>query len=150
MLDATCTRTKPADRQPYTFGVPRPPRKPNPQRPAQGARLLAFRKAAGLSQQELAELVGETQGNISFWERADKPPRSDVLPKLARALRVSVEELLGEEAKDLETPSLAQLSGPLGHVQRAFDEVRKLPRRQQQKIVEFVVAFVNEYKRKAS
>ncbi|MEO6602108.1 MAG: hypothetical protein ABIQ16_19665 [Polyangiaceae bacterium] len=35
-------------------------------------------------------------------------------------------------------------------VQRAFEEVRKLPRKQQRKVVGFVVAFVNELKRKAS
>ena len=130
--------------------MPRHPQKPRPQRPAQGARLLALRKAAKLSQEELARLVGETQGNISFWERTDKPPRSDVLPKLARVLRVSVEELLGEKADEAETLPEADLPGPHGQVQRAFDEVRKLPRRQQLKIAEFVTAFVNEYRRKAS
>jgi transcriptional regulator with XRE-family HTH domain len=119
-------------------------------RPQQGARLVNLRKAAGLSQQELAELIGETQGNISFWERTDKPPRSDILPKMAKALGVSVEELLGEEAVNPAIQPLGLTSGPAGHVQRAFDEVRTLPRRQQQKVVEFVFAFVNEYRRKAS
>ena len=42
------------------------------------------------------------------------------------------------------------LSGPVGQVERASEVVRKLPRRQQLKLVEFVFAFVNEYNRKAS
>lgn len=119
-------------------------------RPTQGARLLALRKAAGLSQTQLAERVGETQGNISFWERTDKPPRSDILPKLARVLGVSVEALLGVRDDAPEAPPLAPGPGRTGELQRAFEEARKLPRRQQQKVVEFVIAFVNEHKRKAS
>jgi hypothetical protein len=35
-------------------------------------------------------------------------------------------------------------------VQRTFDEVRKLPRKQQRKIIETVQALVEQYKRKAS
>jgi transcriptional regulator with XRE-family HTH domain len=133
----------------YNLGVPRGPKKRSP-RPAQGAKLLALRKAAGLSQAKLAELVGETQGNISFWERSDKPPRSDILPKLAKVLGVRVETLLGETDDVPAMPSLASGPGRTGELQRAFEEARKLPRRQQQKVVEFVIAFVNEYKRKAS
>jgi len=35
-------------------------------------------------------------------------------------------------------------------VQQLFREVAKLPRRQQDKVVEFVSAFIDQYKRKAS
>lgn len=134
--------------RPYTALVPRSPKKSRPQ---QGARLLALRKAAGLSQAELARLVGETQENISFWERSDKPPRSDVLPKLARVLGVRVDALLGADpAASAQPPPLAAGPGPASQVQRIFEEVRKLPRRQQQKVVEVVSAIVNEFKRKAS
>ena len=129
--------------------MPRKSRKPTP-RPQQGARLRALRKAAKLSQAELAALVGEQQPAISFWERSDKPPRSDVLAKMAKALGVTIEDILGEHAAAPSPPPLADLPGPAGQVQKAFEEVRKLPRRQQQKVVEFVFAFVNEYKRKAS
>ncbi len=132
---------------PYSPPMGRKLRKP---RPTQGARLLALRNAAGLSQTELARLVGETQANISFWERTDKPPRSDVLPKLAKVLGVSLEALLGDLAAPQKLPSLTSAPGPAGQVQRAFEEVRRLPRRQQQKIIDVVLAFVNEHKRKAS
>ena len=132
---------------PYIPVMGRKLRKP---RPAQGARLLALRKTAGLSQAGLARLVGETQANISFWERTDKPPRSDVLPKLASVLGVPIEALLGEHAAPQQLPQLASAPGPSGQVQRAVEEVRRLPRRQQQKIIDVVFAFVNEHKRKAS
>src|SRR6185503_3765160 len=48
--------------------------------------LVALRKAAGLSQAELAKLVRVSPKTIGFWETSPIPPRSDVLPLLARAL----------------------------------------------------------------
>lgn len=133
----------------YTAPVPRKPKKSRP-RPAQGARLLALRKAAGLTQAELARLVAETQVNISFWERTDKPPRSDVLPRMAKVLGVPIDALLGDRAAAPQPPPLSVGPGPVSQVQHAFEEVRRLPKKQQRKVVEFVLAFVNEYKRKAS
>jgi transcriptional regulator with XRE-family HTH domain len=62
------------------------PRSLTKPRPPQGAHLAALRQAAGLSQSALATRVGESQQNIAFWEQSDKPPRSDVLPRLARVL----------------------------------------------------------------
>jgi transcriptional regulator with XRE-family HTH domain len=131
---------------PYTAPVPRNPKPSKGPRPRQGAHLLALRKAAGLTQIELAKFLDIPQANIAFWEWSDKPPRSDLLPKMAKALAVSVEDLLVTTRSDA---ALAKRPGPVGEVQRAFEEVRSLPRKQQRKVVEFVFAFVNEYKRKA-
>jgi len=120
---------------------PAMPRTLSKSRPASGARLVALRKAAALTQAELAVLVGEKQQNIAFWEQSDKPPRSDVLPKLADALGVSLQTLLGAKHK----PSRRQ-GGPVGNVRRLFEEVSRLPRRKQQKVIEFVSAFVSQHK----
>jgi transcriptional regulator with XRE-family HTH domain len=111
-------------------------------RPAQAARLVALRKAAGLSQAELARLVDEPQANIAYWERTEKPPRSDVLPKLADVLGVRIEELL-----DVQAPPARR--APAGQARRLFEEVQKLPRRQQQKVLDVVSAIVEQFKRKA-
>jgi transcriptional regulator with XRE-family HTH domain len=112
-------------------------------RPKQGARLAALRRAAGLSQTELAQLVGEPQQNIAFWEQSEKPPRSDVLPKLARVLGVRVEQIL-----EGELPA-SRRAGPVGKVQKLFEEVSTLPRKQQDRIAETVSALVAQYKRGA-
>jgi len=48
---------------------------------------VADRRAAiGLSQRELAELVGTTQSAIARLERGGRPPRIDTLLKIAEAL----------------------------------------------------------------
>jgi transcriptional regulator with XRE-family HTH domain len=127
---------------PYPLGVARGRRLSKP-RPRQGARLAAFRQAAGLTQIELAKLIGESQQNVAFWEQSEKPPRSDVLPKMAKVLGVRVEALLGEEIPRFHR------SGPVGRVQKIFEEVSKLPRRQQDRIAETVSALVAQYKRGA-
>lgn len=119
------------------------PRTLSKPRPVQGTHLLELRKAANLSQAELAELVGETQRNIAYWEQSDKPPRSDVLPKLAEVLGIRVENLLLPESQ------LRRRGGPVGKVRRVFEEVSRLPKREQNKIVETVSALVNQYRRTA-
>jgi transcriptional regulator with XRE-family HTH domain len=101
--------------------------------------LAQLRKEAGLSQYELARLVGVPQSNIAYWELSDKPPRSEIIPRLAKLLGVSAESLLnGREVK-------RKRNGPVGKTKKAFEEVSKLPRRQQDKIVEFVSALVSQY-----
>lgn len=113
-------------------------RKLTRRRPAQGTKLAALRKAAGLSQYELADLVRVSQSAIAFWEVSNTPPRSSALPKLAKALGVKVENLLNGNT------SLNKTRGPKGKLRRLFEEVSKLPRGQQAKVIEFVSAFVDK------
>ena len=77
-----------------------------------------------------------------FWEQSDKPPRSDVLPKLAEALGVNIQALLSENG----VIAIKKKGGPNGKLRKIFEEASSLPRRQQEKIAEFVSAFVNQYK----
>jgi len=112
-------------------------------RPKQGARLAALRRAAGLTQVELAQLVGESQQNIAFWEQSEKPPRSGVLPKLAKVLGVRVEQILEGEIPQ------TRRAGPVGKVQKIFEQVSTLPRKQQERTVETVSALVAQYQRGA-
>ena len=108
----------------------------NRTRPVCGARLAALRKAAGLSQKDLAEHIGVAASNVGFWELHDKPPRSDLLPKLAKVLGVSIDDILGTVSR--QKPS----GGPAGRAKRVLDNLSKLPRRQQQKIVDVVEALI--------
>jgi predicted transcriptional regulator len=49
-------------------------------------RVAARRQEKGLSQRELAELVGTTQSAIARLERGGRPPRIDTLLRIADAL----------------------------------------------------------------
>ena len=97
-----------------------------------------LREAAGLSVRELAKQIGESHTNVSYWERSGQIPRSDVLAPMAKALGVTVHDLLGE-------PKPSRTATPGGKLGQVFDQVTKLPRRQQDKIIEVVQALVAQH-----
>jgi transcriptional regulator with XRE-family HTH domain len=57
-------------------------------------RLKAARRAAGLTQAQLAEQIGVSQGRISAWEQGTRRPDASRLHRLASALDVDVLTLL--------------------------------------------------------
>ena len=59
-------------------------------------KILYYRKAAKLSQEELAERVGVSRQAVSKWELGDATPEVDKLLALAKAFGVTTDELLGE------------------------------------------------------
>ena len=56
-------------------------------------RLAQRRKAIGLSQERLAEALGVDRSTVVRWERAETDPQPWHRPRLAAALKLSVEEL---------------------------------------------------------
>jgi len=69
-------------------------RKPNTRRDVYGAWLHHHRRERGLTQQEVAKLTGIPQTTLAFWERTGKLTGRESILKLAKALGVSVSELL--------------------------------------------------------
>ncbi|MBL9169924.1 MAG: helix-turn-helix transcriptional regulator [Verrucomicrobiales bacterium] len=121
----------------YTEGMRKSDEKIN--RPPLAQRLVELRLAAGLTQTQLAKQLGVSHSNIAFWELKGTPPRGEVLPALAQALAVSVDELLGVK------PLKPKRQAAKGRLQQVFEAASKLPRRQQDKVAEFVEAFVNQH-----
>jgi transcriptional regulator with XRE-family HTH domain len=105
---------------------------------ANESRLRQLREAAGLSVRELARQIGESNTNVSYWERSGQIPRSDVLLPMAKALGVTVEELLGE-------PRPKRVVSPGGRSRQLFEAVSKMPRRQQEKILDILEPFVRQH-----
>ena len=107
-------------------------------RTAFGKRLAEARERVGLSQTELGEKLGLSQRAVAHWERRSTALRPDQLDALVKVLNVSVDELVsGNGRRPMET-------GPKGKVRQVFEAVSRLPRRQQEKIVEVVEAFVEK------
>ena len=119
----------------------RPTNKP---RSALGQRITEAREQAGISQAQLAERLGVTQPTVAYWERKAINLRSDVLTKIAHKLGVSTDEILGTKP-----PSRTQAAKPAGKARSVFDAVSRLPRRQQEKIVEVVEAMVEKHSKAA-
>ena len=62
-----------------------------------GENIIKFRKAKGLSQEKVAEVLGVSRQAVTKWESNISRPSSDNLIKLADTLGVSVEVLLGSD-----------------------------------------------------
>lgn len=101
-----------------------------------GERLVALRQLRGYSQTQLAESIGVSQQALAGWERSTTALRPDDITKLALTLNVSSDELLGLETKP------KRKGGPVGKAQQVFESVSKLPRHQQEKIVDIVETLI--------
>ena len=101
-----------------------------------GQRLHALREQAGLSQQQLADRIGLTQRAYAYWERHPVALRPDQLLKVAEALNVSVEDLVGSNG------TRKRGSGPTGKMRQLFEAASRLPRNQQQKIAAIIEPFI--------
>lgn len=62
-----------------------------------GKNLKRERKRAGITMDELANQVGVTQPQISFYERNINVPSIEKLEAIAHALNVPISKLLGED-----------------------------------------------------
>ena len=114
-------------------------RPPNIPRSELGRKLFDARKKAGLSQKEVAAALGVTQQYVAGWERQGKSLRLELLIKLAEILNTSIDDLMGtNEAKP-------RSSMPTGRLRKTFERASRLSRRQQDKIAEFLDAFVEKY-----
>ena len=109
----------------------------------QVSHLRKIREASGLSIRELARQLEQQPTNISFWERTGKLPKPEVLLPMAEVLGVSVEELLG-------APKPRRAKTPGGRLGQTFDELGKLPRRKQAKILDVVEALLAQEEAQAS
>lgn len=58
-----------------------------------------LRKEKGLTQQEVADIVGITATGVSYWESGNAVPNTETLNKLANYFGVTVNYLLGVKDK---------------------------------------------------
>lgn len=59
-----------------------------------------YRKERGLTQEELAQILGLSFQAVSKWENAHTMPDISLLPQLSRTLEVSIDKLLGYVTQD--------------------------------------------------
>ncbi len=74
-----------------------------------GRRIATLRKTKGLTQMELAHQTGTTRRTIAYYECQSRHVPANLLVPIAKALRISVDELLGikkEEIRSIEHAAL--------------------------------------------
>ena len=75
-----------------------------------GNRIKAARKAKGLSQSELSELIDRSVGYMSYIETGSKKPSLETLIQIANALDVTIDELLSDNLVASSTVSNTQIN----------------------------------------
>lgn len=98
-----------------------------------GDQITRLRKEQHLTQAQLAESLGISQQLVGFYERGARRIPVDLLPKAARILGVSVEELLGLKAENGKR-------GPTPKLQRQLERISALPRAKQRFVMEMLDA----------
>ena len=64
-----------------------------------GKRLKALRECRGLTQKQLANILGIEERSVSRYEETDALPRVDTAVKIAKFLGISVEEMVEGETE---------------------------------------------------
>jgi transcriptional regulator with XRE-family HTH domain len=104
-----------------------------------GERLQAIRKARGLTQVQLAEAAGTTQRAISYYETEAGFPPSPAVIDLAKALKVTTDELLG-----LRPPKVERVNddSEARRQWKRFQMVTTLPERDQKAVIRLINSLV--------
>lgn len=112
------------------------PKQTTPETRRFGQRLTELRKAAGYTQQELADEVGVSRRMIAYYEGQSAHPPTTLLPTIARALNVSTDELLGvSSAKTVSRRRDTRL-------QRRLQQIAQLPPEERRQLLQLVDTYI--------
>lgn len=98
-----------------------------------GQRLAKLRKEQNITQVQLAETLGIAQQTLAHYEVGRLRVAVAMLPTLAKALSVSIEELLGEEAAGTRGKR-----GPSSRLEQQLEQIALLPRAKQRFVIEML------------
>ncbi len=111
-----------------------------------GERLAELRKAAGFTQVELAQDLGISQRMVAYYESPNASPPANLLPRIAAALGITIDELFGKPAKR----RLAKQDGD-SRLRRRLLAIEKLGVTEKRQVLQLLDAFIErgQLKRKA-
>jgi transcriptional regulator with XRE-family HTH domain len=102
-----------------------------------GSRLRALRQARGMTQAQLAQILGTRHTNVSGIERGTRGITVQQVVKLARALDVSPAVILDGAAKKARHTHQV--------LPRRFERIQTLPRAKQRVLHELIDAFLEKH-----
>ncbi|MFZ1098418.1 MAG: helix-turn-helix domain-containing protein [Steroidobacteraceae bacterium] len=97
-----------------------------------GGRIASLRKEQGFTQAQLAGVLGLTQQMVASYEVGRRRVPVSLLPKVATALAVSVETLIGQGRA---TPAKR---GPAPKLQQQMERIQRLPRAKQRLVLQML------------
>jgi transcriptional regulator with XRE-family HTH domain len=99
-----------------------------------GQRIAERRKALGITQVELAKILGIAQQTMAHYEGGTVRVAISVLPLLATTLDMSIEDLIGEAPK----AKAGGKRGPAPKIQQQLERVSALPKSEQRVVMRLI------------
>ena len=103
-----------------------------------GQQIARYRKAQGLTQVQLAEILGIAQQTMAHYEGGRLRIAVSMLSPLAKALSVPVEDLINQ------APAARKKRGPASIMQRQIEQIGLMPRAKQKFITEMLDALIKQ------
>jgi len=101
-----------------------------------GDKLTALRRAAGLTQKQLGEKIGVSNRVIHYYETETNYPPAHLINPLAKALKVSTDDLLGIK------PSKTKENKPSLKIAQRLKKIENLPPAQQKTLLKTIDTFI--------
>lgn len=100
-----------------------------------GDNMMLTRKKKGLSQADLGKLIGTSGDVIGRYERGDITPSIEVVSKIADALEVSVDYLIGKTKMQLDKQAVKRL-----------EDISKLPEENKNFVLNLIDMALRDFK----
>lgn len=101
-----------------------------------GNRMAQLRKEKDLSRDELGEKIGTSGAIVGRYERNDMKPSIEIAAKIAEALDVSLDYLVGISSELIKDKKMIN----------RLEDVKKLPEKEREKIFEYIDLIVRDVK----
>lgn len=106
---------------------------------ALGARLAQLRKNKGITQTELAEMLGISQPMVSDYERGELRLHGELILRLMEILEVSADEMLGVKTDEKRNGKVSNR-----RLYRRLTAIDRLPKRDQEALLRTIDAFLSK------
>jgi transcriptional regulator with XRE-family HTH domain len=105
-----------------------------------GRRLMTLRKAHNMSQVQLAKAAKTTQRAVSYYETGLGFPPAPLVARLAHALNISSDELLGLKPQPRQTSQFERLNNDPNsrRLWKRFQQMASLPEKDQRAVVRLI------------
>lgn len=100
-----------------------------------GKKIAELRKQKDLNRDTLGKIVGTSGAVIGRYERGEITPSVEIAKKIAEALEVSLDYLVGSTEQELDKATLTRIQ-----------EVAKLSKKEKELVFEFLDAFITKAK----
>ena len=107
---------------------------------ALGQRIAEARKAQGITQVQLAEMLGVSQQTVAHYEGGRLRLAASMIPAIANAIGTTVIDLMGEST----APKPKSKRGPKSRLEQQIEQIHLLPRSKQKFISEMLDALIQQ------